>query len=124
MKKQKTPKEIQEQADRLVDRLRIRMKVLEDKHLKLIRLRKRVENFTLQLDDPHSVIPKEYNSVSEWIAHEGRVEPIVSLYIFKNRLKAQLQQPRNGKCHIVRCKSPEFYRKNKEAILNRVIRDE
>ena len=116
MRKQKTPQEMQEQAECIMKMIEERQKPLDEEHIRLTKLKDRVRKSMIRLDDPHAVIPKEYWSVSEWISRSGTPDAIIELHIFPNKLMAQLRMPRNGKYHVVRCRPKEFYWENKEAI--------
>lgn len=109
MRKQKTPQEMQEQADYIIKMIEERQKPINEEYIRLTKLKDKVRASMIRLDDPHAVIPKEYRSVSEWISHSSYPDAIIELHIFPNRLTAQLRMPRNGKYHVVRCRTKEFY---------------
>ena len=103
---------MQEQAESIIKMIEERQKPLDEEYARLTKLKDRVRKSMIRLDDPHAVIPKEYGSVSEWLSRSDAPDAIIELHIFPNRLTAQLQVPRNGKYHVVRCKPKEFYWEN------------
>lgn len=88
MRKQKTPQEKQEQADRICRMIMERKRPLDEESIRLSKLRQRVEKYTSQRDDLHAVIPREYGLVSEWMRHSENPDVVIETSIFPNRITA------------------------------------
>lgn len=113
MRKPKTPQDIQDQIERIVAQIEERKKPLDDEVIRLIKRKQQVERLLPDLDDPHALIPPGCKSVTEWIADEGCMTPIIAMHIFRNKRRLQCSIPRDGSksgWNIVRCKPASYYR--------------
>lgn len=123
MRKPKTPQEVQDQIERIVAKIDERKKPLDDEVHRLIKRKQRVEKLLPDLDDPHALIPPEYNNVPEWIAAEGAMTTTIAMHIFRNKRRLQCTIPRDGSkkgWNIVRCKPAVYYRDAVADILRKI----
>ena len=104
--KQRQGELLEKQISRKLQRLRFQIFILEHRKSKVARILN-------ELDDPHALIPKDYQSFDEWIMDIPYPYTCIGM-IYKNKTKAEI-----ASCccyiyqedyHIVPCESKEYYK--------------
>ena len=114
MRKKKTQQQLQDECDYLESLIMNKISKLCFEVENLRKRKKRVFEYSLKLEDPHALIPKDCKKIEEWL--DGHPFPNACIsQIYKNRSVAESVQlccnTYQEDYHIVRCKPKEHYQK-------------
>lgn len=113
MRKKKTQQQLQDECDYLDLLIRNKISKLRSEIEKLENRKQRVFKYSLELDDPHALIPQDCKSIEQWL--DGHPFPNTCIsQIYKNRSYAEMAQLACNTYqefyHIVRCKPKDYYK--------------
>ena len=118
MRKKKTQEQLQEECEYLDLLISKKISELRFEIEKLEKRRAKVFKYSLNLEDPHALIPKDCKNIEQWLDGHPYPDSCIS-QIYKSRGEAERVQLACNTYqefyHIVRCKPKDYYKTHYES---------